>query len=406
MNRLAILGLLAACGSEPEGRAVWPVDVIEPILANAKIDALAARSDALLAKFKRDNAKYDVTGATTKVATLVAGWNTVPVTEYPTSFWGLWADGNEVLAGGFQNWLVASSDGGASWRRLDTHALAGGGEKDPLISKVWASGDHRVVIGFENDLVGVSHDRGATWERIALPFPDGPEEGANDPRALWGAGKDVYLSTEPGTFGKEMFLFVSHDAGATWKLALRLPAHGAHPSLVEIAGSRDGSDVYAAGWDDGRALLFHTRDRGGHWQPVHVPAGVDGANTVAVAGPGDVYVHFSIPDGGDNTHRDHTIAHSRDGGATWSRIQVEYLGPAADIAGENWWEPNEVAVAPDHAIYAALHGRRTAMLESSRDGGKTWTVDLAEDQPDAIAFGAGQVYATLHDPAIAILKPR
>lgn len=406
MHRLPIFACLLACSSEPAGDRIWPVDVVELEILKAKSAALEVQTKALSAKLDLDYAKYHVNTATTRVATLAAGWNHVPVTEYPTSFWGVWADGNEVLAGGHQNWLVASSDGGASWRRLDTHVLAGGKEQEPLISKVWSGGDHRVVIGFENDLVGVSHDRGATWERIALPFPNGPAEYEDEPRALWGAGQDVYLSTEPGSLGKEMLLFVSHDAGATWKLALRLPGHGAHPSLVEIAGSRDGSDVYAAGWDDGHALLFHTRDRGGHWQPVHVPAGVDGVSSIAVAGPGDIYAHFSIPDGGDNTHRDHTIAHSRDAGATWSRIAVKYLGPEADIAGENWWEPDELAVAPDHTIYVTLHGRNTAMLESSRDGGKTWTVDLADDQPQAIAFGAGRVYATLHDPALAVLKPR
>jgi len=405
MHRLALLGLVVACSSEPAGVRQWPADVVGDKVRDAKLAALKAESDALSAQFDRDHAKYDATTTTTKVATLVAGWNTVPITEYPTSFWGIWADGNEVIAGGHQNWLVASSDGGASWRRLDTKAFATTAEKEPLISQVWGSGDHRVVIGFENDVVGVSHDRGATWTKVALPVPGGTKESEDQPRALWGAGTDVYVSTEPGALGKQISVFVSHDDGATWKVSLEKPASETNNTFYSISGTRDGREVYVAGYLGSKAALYRTRDRGATWQPVHVPADVDLAERVAVVGPGELYAHFGIPDQHKNV-RDHTIAHTRDGGQTWDRIQVKYLGPAADIADDNWWEPYELAVAPDHTLYVSLHGRQTAMLESTRDGGKTWKLELADEQPQAIAFGAGNVYATVHAPALAILKTK
>jgi photosystem II stability/assembly factor-like uncharacterized protein len=403
MHRLALSVLVVACSSEPAGVRQWPADVVRDKVRVAEIAALKAQSDALTAQFDREHAKYRATTTTTKVATLVAGWNVVPITEYPTSFWGIWAEDNEVVAGGHQNWVVASSDGGASWRRLDTKALASAADKEPLISKVWGSGDHRVVIGFENDVVGVSHDRGATWTKVVLPIPDGPTEYADQPRALWGAGKDVYVSTEPGALGKQVSVFVSHDDGATWKVSLQLPATGTNNTFYAISGTRDGGEVYAAGYIGSKAGLYRTRDRGASWQVVHVPGDVDMAEAIAVVGPGELYAHFGIDDQGKNV-RDHTIAHTRDGGQTWARMPVKYLGPAADIAGDNWWEPYEVAVAPDHTLYVSLHGRQTAMLESTRDGGKTWKLELADEQPQAIAFGAGNVYASVHDPALAILK--
>jgi photosystem II stability/assembly factor-like uncharacterized protein len=411
MRTLTSLLLLVACGThEPPTGGPQPWDLVGDKISHAKLEVLEARERVTDAAYEKEEVKWNVTTTTDQVAALAAGWNQVRVTAYPTGFWTVWADGNEVLAAGFQNWMVHSTDGGASWKRVDTSAFAKtvGDEKQPLISKVWGAGDHRVAIGFENDLVGMSKDRGATWTTIALPFSRKPDGDTlffqNEPRALWGAGKDVYITTDPSIDSKTLEMFVSHDGGETWKPSLHLESHGGNDSLFELAGTSNGGEVYAIGHVNDKPAMYRSRDRGASWQPVHVPAWADNVESIAVAGSGDLYVHFGIADQGKNV-RDHTIAHTSDGGGNWTRTPIKYLGDAKNVTGERWWEPEGLYLSPDHTLYVTISGRATELLESTRDGGRTWKLELADEQPDSLAFGAGKVYAAEHDATVAVWRP-
>jgi hypothetical protein len=411
MRTLASLLLLVACGSHEQATGgPQPWDLVGNKISHAKLEVLEASEKVAQAKFDREHAMYHVTTTTDQVATLAPGWNHVRVTAYPTGFWGAWADGNEVLAAGFENWMVHSTDGGASWKRVDTTALAKttGDEKQPLISKVWGAGDHRVAIGFENDLVAMSKDRGATWSKVELPFSHRPDGSTlffqNEPRALWGAGKDFYITTDPGIDSKALEMFVSHDGGETWKASLRLESHGSNDSLYELAGTNNGSEVYAIGHVNDKPAMYRSRDRGASWQPVHVPAWADNVESIAVAGAGDLYVHFGVPDQ-DKNLRDHTIAHTSDGGGIWTRTPVKYLGAADNVTGDRWWEPQGLYLSPDRTLYVTIGGRATELLESTRDGGRTWKLELDDEAPDSLVFGAGKVYAAEHDATVAIWRP-
>jgi hypothetical protein len=86
------------------------------------------------------------------------------------------------------------------------------------------------------------------------------------------------------------------------------------------------------------------------------------------------------------------------------RAPVALKGPPDEITGDNWWEPRWLFVAPDRTVYVAIGGRNTEQLESSRDGGKTWTADRAE-AVKSMAFATSGVFAVGDHAKVHIRKP-
>lgn len=126
--------------------------------------------------------------------------------------------------------ILKTTDGGASWNFLTmVPAEVRGLYYDKQNSKLFASsGGVDDIGGFPGPGAWVSGDHGATWNRINIPtFPSLDSECYYTGFASWN-GTDIVLATEgapnpctnAGFPPQNPFWLVSHDGGATWKIAL------------------------------------------------------------------------------------------------------------------------------------------------------------------------------------------
>jgi photosystem II stability/assembly factor-like uncharacterized protein len=331
-----------------------------------------ARSRTRMEELQRDMAAFDK-----KVHDPVnraAGWTFVTLDQRQpglNTLWGVAVDGDDVVTVGIDSEIHQSRDGGATWTTVDTASLVNTKNQRELISKVWASGERRVAIGFEDTLIAVSSDRGATWKRIALEDPVGT---SIEPTGLFGTDKDVYLTHARG-------VFVSHDRGATWKQTYHVDfPEFTREGVRGITGSRDGADIYAYGSrEHDQALLLRSRNHGASWQALRLGKPLQPIELtfqVIVGRDRTVYAHFLDQDRAGGT-RDRQLARSSDGGVTWSLQPLSFA--SADVGAQQWW------CAPDDTLYVAVAGPDRNELISSRDHGKTWAHELPFT-PQDIAF--------------------
>ena len=406
---IVLLAVAACHGDDDHGSALRPDEIVTPIVAKASAEATEKRIAELDKKVKHDGDDSVVT----TVATLGSGWTTLTISPGNiVDLWAAYADGNDVLVAGHNAWMARSSDGGASWKRVPPGPL-GEVEPDdpyqlpPLIAKLWGSGDHLVAIGFENHLIAISADRGATWKKITtitLAETVTKAEKPVEPGDVWGAGKDVYITVPQGSLSDTSAIFASHDDGETWKKVWHMDGLiGRNDGLDAIAGTKDGSEVYVTGSEHGHAFLLRSRDHGATWQQTKIPAAAS-IPALAVAGPGELYASFRAPEKPDEYLRTHSLAHSRDGGASWTQTPVVFEGPPDEISGDKWWDTTGVFVGPDKTVYVAIDGRDTMQLESTHDGGKTWTLERSATIR-AMAFANGSIYAVGSRADVHIKKP-
>jgi photosystem II stability/assembly factor-like uncharacterized protein len=387
--------LLAACGNKPQEAPAPPPkrDASVADLDRAKLEAEQAKLEEEQKRLQADIDAFEK--RIDDPAHRGPGWTKVPALEDKIArLWGVYASEDDVIATGHGGLLVRSTDGGTTWSKIAPGPLGeplGYDKVAPLIAEVTGAGDYRYVIGFENPLVGVSVDKGATWKRISLGDGENPVE----PVGLVAAGSDVYIADETR-------IFVSHDHLATWKVekTLTIGADDTREGIRGLVGSRDGSSVYAYGRDHGKPLLLRSRDHGRSWQSLGGGKAFAPPYTwifdAAVGPDGALYTH-PITDGmADGGPRDNKLAVSRDGGGSWSVITVPFVGDPSEINDtDGWWSPARLWVGPDNALWVAINGRNTLGLQVSRDRGKTWTNDLSFS-PDAIAFTKNATYAVGH----------
>lgn len=411
MRLVPVVSVLALACSDPaddEPGALHPVDVVRRSFEELERVDERSRREAEIDRLSEELRRQQVADATTtgQRAELRPGWNAVKISAGRTSFWGIWAEGDDVLAVGSWGWIARSTDGGASWKRIATPALVGKDGKPPTLSAVYGHGDRRVVIAFQDPTVGVSADRGETWKQLVLTPPPGPDGTARSdhPRGLFGAGSTVYIATEGDLTGDTYGIFVSRDAGATWTPTLTLPqGDDDRRGFRGVTGTRDGREVYAYGTDARGAALYRSRDRGATWQRVPAPPKTTHIASAAVGDDGTVYLTF-----GDSDARHAKVARSRDGGRSWEPIAVPYLASPEPVLDEDW-TPAELAIAPDGTLHVYLSAyahttgpETTSRLVSTRDG-RTWTlerVDLAE----SFAFTPRALFAVGLDNRVQIFR--
>lgn len=224
-----------------------------------------------------------------------------------------------------------------------------------------------------------------------------------------GAPLTAYASTAEGTF--------KTTDGAHWLHILQVstPALAVDPRTPSVVYAGDSDESTLSG------VVLRSGDGGRTWGPP-VPALIDTPRALSVDGDGTVYVIGKY----------RSVAVSRDGGATWSRAQVERELTGALVidprrpgivcagsyggvhrstdSGANWkfldfgsGDPNlnihvtAVALHPDEAdlIFAGTHYHG---LLRTRDGGQTWeriATELPAGAVQALAVDAatGVVYA-------------
>jgi hypothetical protein len=187
-----------------------------------------------------------------------------------------------------------TTDGGAHWTALCEPRLPDGRAFSPAASPLAVAQDGRTVLmaGFgatwrdENDCdvplggVAFSTDAGTTWRQSYLPkgWSPGWMVRAYDSRTA--AVVAYWSETEPGcgSEGTRNGVFVTHDSGRTWRLALDCPTQPLCASVAFVTRDR-----LLVGHTDG---TMHVSDDGGlHWR--HAQRLYDEANDSAVAAGGD-----------------------------------------------------------------------------------------------------------------------
>jgi photosystem II stability/assembly factor-like uncharacterized protein len=225
-----------------------------------------------------------------------------------------------------------------------------------------------------------STDRGKTWTRIGLQDSSRISRIVIDPSDE----RRIFVAASGPLFkpGGERGLFLSTDAGASWKRVLE----GENPTTgaVDIAvDPRNPRRVFAAMWDHLRTPnvrryagsgsgLYRSDDGGQTWarigSPFFGPHPAIGRLGVAIApsDPDIVYVNSSALDG-----RHAGFFKSTDGGDTF--IPLPGLIPATAQTTYAWWF-GRVWVDPKDAdhIFAA-----DVPLMESRDGGLSWAADYS-----------------------------
>jgi photosystem II stability/assembly factor-like uncharacterized protein len=156
--------------------------------------------------------------------------------------------------------LLATADGGSHWRRLAGTGL-------PVARSV----PH--LLGFRDALHGWlaigaalygTADGGENWSALPLPPPDGGwtigggfEIG---PLSVAADGRGQLLIRDAAT----EWVAATADGGATWETALPLPPLASNLTTSGVAG--------AVSWAWSASQLQITRDAGGHWTAVALPA--------------------------------------------------------------------------------------------------------------------------------------
>ena len=202
--------------------------------------------------------------------------------------------------GGDRNGLLLSTDGGATWTKLDDPLLI-----DMNVSGLSIDGDRLVVSG-NGYTVAEAHrgvvrsmDGGATWTAVAeadgLPARGAVLDMVDDP-------------SDPDRFYASVQysgIFRSDDGGTTWShasandAAIQAVMTNRFNNNAEMAVAHDGR-LYLAAMIGGQArYIGHTDDQGGTWTAMDLPqtpesdGDIEGLNPRFKAGA-QGYIHFSI----------------------------------------------------------------------------------------------------------------
>jgi len=281
----------------------------------------------------------------------------------------------EIVYAGTQSGPYRSGDRGDHWEKVEIpdHGL-------PVWSILFHPHDPNVIlVGYENCEIYRSDDAGEHWIRlpVSVRFPEittapgaNPakrvlkmDASANEPELL-------YAAIEVGGTLR------STDGGEHWENL----SHGQYVNddAVDMHG------VLASRWRPdnvygiGRAGMFHSADQGDHWryvplEPLNAKAQIYCRDIREVPGnPRKLWVAA----GGSFQSEVGVLLHSRDGGDSWTRV--------------------DMGLKPPHTMFVlAFDERRPSCMScatnggevySSLDGGETWTT---HPQPP----GGTQVYA-------------
>ena len=248
--------------------------------------------------------------------------------------------GGEIYAAAMDNGLLKSTDGGKSYQPL----FPATGYADDVNGHAWRvrfAGDAVLATstpwGLGADQVILSHDRGATFQKVRQGLPlkrpkkntvwdksyaralavhpkesnkvylgiDGDDGGgffvSGDGGRSWSRSPGqpgsfrIYngLAVDPeqperilwGASGKNSGVYLTENAGGTWRLA-----EGSHvmKNVFDLAFGPEGR-VYAAG-DDGSPVLYVSEDHGDHWKLLKKFEELGGAKGLCVLPDGRVAV--------------------------------------------------------------------------------------------------------------------
>ena len=174
------------------------------------------------------------------------------------------------------------------------------------------------VMGTDTGGIHRSTDEGRTWEPATLGYNSrGAVALAVDP-----ADPDRVLAV--GSGGRNSGLFLSEDAGATWRQVLERPLSKSHDYRAQLGFDPASGCAYWASFDDG---LYRSDDRGSAWTKVPGGAPASGGE-IAVDAHGNLLA--GTKDG---------LRLSTDRGATWRTVldgEIRSLAAPRAHGGRIW----------------------------------------------------------------------
>ncbi len=302
-----------------------------------------------------------------------------------------------------QTGIYASTDGGVTWASLHTGLVTP--DRPPFTNVTALAAVPRApgtLYAIGNTMQGMrvfkSVDWGNSWEYVdnyrdpAVPLciavnPRNPAEvyvglqdglhKSTDGRKSWvrsetglkaagGGPVDVRLvvvdplqpSTVYASSGNQ--LFISENAGQTWRLQSRIVANDQAKILALKADPKAGETFYASVEGGG---LYKTEDGGSHWTHAGEPLPAEHITAIEIdpVDTRNIYVGYTVKGSG-------RVAKSLDGGATWPFMLAVPVTEA---------EISALAIDPEQLtrVYAGTAGRG---LFRSDDGGASWTLTGTE----------------------------
>jgi photosystem II stability/assembly factor-like uncharacterized protein len=225
--------------------------------------------------------------------------------------------------------LLATSDGGATWRTVGSTPA---GVLGPLVlldaqnGLALGSSNPGAATGAAIDALFATHDSGRSWQRVSFPAPAGfgaVDWSRVDQLPAMASGSEWVLPVEFGNVAhQETDLLATEDGGRTWRITAALPAqNGGMP----LAASADGRWLaFFALPEHASRDLLSTVDGGLTWTPVMTaPLPGDGAivrMTFVDARVGWALVDASTP-GASHTDVPGQLYATSDGGASWRLLK-------------------------------------------------------------------------------------
>jgi len=261
------------------------------------------------------------------------------------------------------NGIYKSTDAGATWKHMGLDATGRIGRivvhpTDPNIVYACAAG--RLTGPQPERGVFKTTDGGQTWNRVLFANPDtgcsGLTMDAGDPNTLFAGMWQVVMHTW-GEFsgGPSSAIYVSHDAGATWK---RLEGHGLpHSPLGKI-------DVAIAPGNSKRVYaLIQTADQGSIWRSDDGgETWTNGSWERSLIGRAGYYIRLAVnPKNPDEVLvANSSFWESTDGGKSFR--SVPWGGDTHDI----WYDPvnpDRICVTHDGGMWMTTdHGRTSGRV--------------------------------------------
>lgn len=212
-----------------------------------------------------------------------------------------WAVGSDPSDSGSKSIIIATRDGGTHWTKQYL-TTAGNLALDAV---AFTDADHGWAVG-DNGLILATTDGGATWNRQASPTQDDLEDVVCvDATHAWALGA--------GNNGGESILATT-DGGTTWKVQDTWKMWIAGVNSMVFADTTHGWVVGGGG------VILATTDGGNSWKPQHSGTKMNlGAVAFADATHGlAVGNRFVGADPFSNTFKGSIILRTTDGGATWT----------------------------------------------------------------------------------------
>jgi photosystem II stability/assembly factor-like uncharacterized protein len=282
-------------------------------------------------------------------------------------------------------WLYQTMDGGATWTLKYTN--------DPLDPNAGTSlpfGGLKYGVTFRDTLTGwvggmtpmdgfvylyKTTDGGVTWSQQPLALPPGYQSAFITTTAptFFGPNDAILPVRMGGNAGTDLFIYITHDGGATWKVSSGFARNGDFISFASL------SDAFS--WDF--ANIFHvTNDSGNTWRNVtpNVPFGTLGYQFLGMDFVSTTTGWVVVG------HEDYTttsLYRTTDGGSTWTLLSSNPpLSPTPT--------PNPAAFA--QSIVGALNARN---FDAAR---------AAMDQTFATGYWGSQGTSSTADQAIETFR--